>query len=142
MAKSGPLSNNDLRTPIGGDHARRLRARIERLEFLQVAAADQTSGNQHLVDGDKTKVRGLYLLSAALPSAGESMVFDVKKNGTSILTATYTYDSTVTTKRVDLLSLVIADTSFADGDIVEVERDWTDPGTDTITTTKVVMELE
>ena len=84
----------------------------------------------------------LLTTGPAACDASESMVFDVLKNGSSILTATYTYDSTVTPGQHSLMSLLDPTKAvLAVGDKLEVSRTYTAGGTPTpMTHTRVDVE--
>jgi hypothetical protein len=81
-------------------------------------------------------VTAVKLVSAVTAASGESMVIDVLKNGATILSSTYTYDSTKTAKSRLALS-VTGSTTIAVGDIITVSRTYTAGSTPAMTYTGV-----
>ena len=116
--------------------------RVHRAVGAQLVAA--TLASQYLwIASFKGQVCDLTIGISALAASGESMVFDVLKNGVSILSSTYTVDSTITTKEViDLFSrLTAAGKSFVEGDVYTVARTYTAGGGPTpLGATVVIME--
>ena len=87
-------------------------------------------------------IRDLYVFAGTACASGESMTFDVKKNGTTILSGVLTVDSTSTPRtKASMMSLVGANTHLSEGDVLTVVRDYTAGGGPTpLVDTQVVLE--
>src|SRR5574343_1575122 len=72
-----------------------------------VAAAASATAPLWVADYDGELIDA-FVAIGTLPAAGESMVFDIQKNGASILTATLTINNATTAKVNDLYSLIDA----------------------------------
>lgn len=123
------LSFDQFNTPLGEKAYRKLIGKIEQESSSQVIAADSADDVLWHATFDG-QVGDLFATIKALPAVNESMSFDVKKNGTSILTAPYVATSVnTTTKTIDLYaSIDPAKRSFVVGDVFTVTRDYTAGG--------------
>lgn len=117
----------DLNTPFTDRAVARIIGHIEQSRSTQVTAA--TSASDVLWHASfEGQVNDLYLLVQTKPGAGESMVYDVKKNGTSILTGTFTLNSDVssTSQQISLKGLLdLTKVGFKPGDVFTVARTYT-----------------
>lgn len=112
-------------TPMNSESIRGLIGKLMQATSEQKTAATlATSLMSKGVATHPGKIRAIWLtLGPAQPASGESMVFDVLKNGASILTSAYTHDSTTNTGLVDLMfRLDATKQDIAVGDKLEVSR--------------------
>lgn len=117
----------------------RLFRQINRKQSLQATAATATLG--FWVAEFAGKIQEVELGLAVLPASGESMVFDVRKNGSTILTAAFTANpTTATAKRIDLSHLLSPSLSvFSEGDLFTVVRTYTAGGGPAMTYSQVTV---
>jgi hypothetical protein len=100
--------------------------KLEQDNSSQIAAA--TSADDLLLHAKfPGQITDLYVVVAELPGAGENIVYDVKKNGSTILSSTFTLNAaTATEKVVNLYDRIDADKrSFVAGDVFTVDRTYT-----------------
>lgn len=140
MADFHTLTKKDLHTPFTSKTIEKLLAHFDKAWSEQATATDATLA---VVNGTPVaragKVRSIVFLADNACAAGESMVVDVLKNGVSILSATFTYDSTKSANTLYELS-VTTDAELAVGDVLTVSRDYTAGGGPTpLVNTKVVI---
>lgn len=121
-------------SPVAMD---RLFAMVNKAASLQSTAATATLA-AWIAEFDGV-VKDVQLDLAVLPAAGESMVFDVRKNGSTILTATYTANNTLTVKRVGLGYLLTGTHSFVKGDLITVVRTYVAGGGPAMTASQVTI---
>lgn len=146
---AGSVSLRMFHTPLGGAGiryiVRKIHAAISEQKTAATLAASLMNGGVVTYPG---VIKAIDLtLGPAAPAAGESMVFDVLKNGVSVLTATYTYDSTKASLAgtiVDLMALLDSTkASVKIGDKLEVTRTYAAGGGPTpMTHTGVTVEFE
>lgn len=118
-------------TPFNSASIRKLLGQLFRASSEQKTAASlATSLMAGGIARHKGTIQDIWLVSGAACASGESMTFDILKNGTSILSGVYTLDSTKPNKEpISLLSLL--DPTKADitwGDKLEVTRVYTAGG--------------
>jgi hypothetical protein len=136
------LSKKDLHTPFTSKTISKLIGFFLRGQSEQATAATLASSAMvGLTPATQNgKITSLYLVSADNAASGESMVFDVLKNGVSILTATYTFNSSSTKDAQIELPLAAASANVAVGDRLTVARTYTAGGSPTMMATSVVIE--
>ena len=136
------LSKKDLHTPFTSKTISKLIGFFLRGQSEQATAATAaTAAVVGLTPATQSgKITSLYLVSSDAAASGESMVFDVLKNGVSILSATYTFNSTKTADTQIELPLAAASANIAVGDRIAVSRTYTAGGSPTMTATSVVVE--
>lgn len=134
-------NRQDLSTPFSDKAGAKLLAHIEQREHIQTTAADAT-GTVIWIASFSGVLYDAYVVLANLPGAGESMVFDLLKNGATVLSSAFTADATtVTAKGTFALSIDPAKDSFVKGDVFVASRDYTAGGTPTpILNTAFVIE--
>lgn len=131
------LVQKTLHAPMNANSIRLVRGRIERIVSKQGAAATLTENE--ILDGSGN-LQELYLVAAAVAASGESLTINVLKNGVSILTAPFVYDSPDPSDTVISLP-VLPDVSFVLGDVITVARTYVAGGGPTpIGANKVVLE--
>lgn len=136
------LSKKDLHTPFNSKTISKLigfflRGQSEQATAASLSAAPVVGLTPATQNG---KITSLYLVSSDNAASGESMVIDVLKNGVSILTATYTFDSTKSRDAQIELPLAAASANLVIGDRLTVTRTYTAGGSPTMTATSVVAE--
>jgi hypothetical protein len=132
------LKQGDLRFPLNGSSAARLRARIDRISSNQATAATLT---EQYISETAGKIQALSVVIAATPGVGESLVVDVQNNGVSLLTAPATLDSATSGKGVKSLP-VIANSFIAAGDVITFIRTYTAGGAPALATpNRIVLEV-
>lgn len=82
----------------------------------------------------------VYAVTAATAGAGESMVYDVLKNGVSILTSTLTVNTASGSKKQIPLAIDPTKRSFVAGDVFTVARTYTAGTATPIGANAVVLE--
>lgn len=145
----GSVSLRHFHTPFSKASIKYLVRKIHQAVSEQKTAATLAAS---LMNGGVVSYPGVIkaiaiVLGPAAPASGESMVFDVLKNGTSVLTSAYTYDSTkaaLAGSIVDLTNLIDpTKAAVGIGDKLEVTRTYTAGGGPTpMTHTRVFVEFE
>ena len=137
------LSKKDLHTPFTSKTISKLIGFFLRGQSEQAVAASLSAAAVAGVTPatQSGKITSLYLVAATAAAAGESMVFDVLKNGVSILTGTYTFNNTKSADVQIELPLAPASANLATGDRLTVTRTYTAGGSPTMTATSVVVEF-
>lgn len=118
------LVDKDLHNPLTSKTIKKVLAVFQQGKSEQAVAATAAGGA--VVNGTPVqyagKIQALTVMTSVLPGAGESMTYDVKVNGVSILTAPYVLDLTKTAKVQIDLPLDTTKTAIAVGDILTVDR--------------------
>lgn len=128
----------DLNAPFSEGTAAKLLGKILQKDHLQTTAATLAGAVMWVADfagllGDA------YVTMAVLPGAGESMVFDLLKNGASVLTGTLTVNNSTTSKGQLKLAIDPNKASFVPGDVITCSRTYT-AGAGAMTDTQVSIE--
>lgn len=111
---------------------------INRKSSVQATAATATLGTW--VADYSGHIQEAQAVLGVLPASGESMVIDIRKNGSTILTGTLTVNSSTTSKYTDMTSLISAAlASFVPGDIFTVVRTYTAGGGPAMTYSEVTI---
>lgn len=140
------IKNKDLHPPMNGASIRKLIGLLNRFEHEQTAAASAAGTvipGTNPVKQDHI-IQDLFFIATGAAAAGESMTIDVLRNGVSILTGVFTYDSTKTAKKqLSLMNLLTAaGKKIAAGDVLTATRVYTAGGGPTpIANNAVVVEL-
>jgi len=128
-------SKYDFPPPMGDKQINKLIAQINRKEHIQDTAADLAAAHLWTAEWDG-EIGDIIVSVGAACAAGESMTFDIFKNGVSILSAVITIDST-TAKYVNGYSKLSTKT-FVAGDVFTCTRDYTAGGGPTPTLDSMV----
>lgn len=144
------LKRNDFHTPLSNVGITKLfghvtRCRSEQTAAASLAASPLSGGNP--ITQDATIVDA-YVISSAVAGSGESIVVDLLLNGVSLLSGTYTFDSTKTAKTQLKLALSSmpgvggrGGPKVVAGDILTCTRTYTAGGSPTMVASAVVVEL-
>lgn len=127
---SKPILYDDLNVPFTEKSSAKMIGKLNQSKNTQAAAVTLAATDAAAVLWHASftgAIYDLFILLDADPGAAETMVYDVKKNGTSILTGTLTVDDTFdSTKQISLRDLgKIDDVNFEVGDVFTVDRVYT-----------------
>lgn len=135
------LVKKDYHMPISGPkQMQRVLGMIGRLmDVQQVAAGSAVSSTNKYTARHEGRLTRIEIDTVALAASGETMIFDVQKNGTTVLTATPEIVHTTTPVGLyDVSSLIVAGTFVSVGDIISIIR--TAAGQSTLAETGVSVE--
>jgi len=139
------LNDTDFNFPPGiktiGKLIGHLRSR-ENIQAVAATLADTAAAAVVWIATFDGEIGDIVIATKTVPAAGESMVFDVKKNGTSILTLAKTLDSTAGTPKTQSISslLDLSKVSFSKGDVFTVNRTYVAGGGPAMTYNQVTIE--
>lgn len=132
---SGQASKNSIpkhlfKTPFNDTNIHLLIGKIGRA-FIEKGVLSTTFTASLMTRGVSThtgQLRKVFVATSATMASGESVVIDVLKNGVSMLSSTYTLDSTVTDKLIDLADLTVNTTQIGVGDLITCTGTYTAGG--------------
>lgn len=114
-----------LHMPVNNSTLAQLMGRINALRDTQQTAASATTYHGATHAGQLLHVRVWINVAEA---SGESMIFDVQLNGTTVLKNTITLDSTSAAGYYDVSGQIVAGTFISPGDTLTVVRTYTAGG--------------
>jgi len=139
-----PVTPDSLQAIPTGSNAQHIARRFARLKSVVVTAADATAQLFDILEAKGEIVQVRAVIHGAMPASGESMTFDVLKNGVSVLSSVITHNSSVSTLDKAIVGTLDATKVRVEaGDKITWTRDYTAGGGPTpMTDTVLYVEIE
>ena len=135
------ILKKDLHTPFSGDRAlRKIRGLLHKYIDTQQTAVGAPTTSKY-VSRTEGKVLRVLIGLATAAAAGETMVYDIQVNGTSIFTSTPQAGASLAAGLYDATGLVAAHQTVKVGDVISFVRTYTPGGGATMTENDISLEV-